>query len=124
MTSLVTMSELEGLCQCISACFWTIKDLIPCLGHCHGFNQDACLLLTYLMVLSVGIGGTAMCYAGESGYELYWLVGTIAWFLYGMGVYVYWEVIVPWYQSKVARATEKASEAFTLLPGQDRMQEP
>ncbi len=122
------MSELEGLCQCMGQCCLAIGQVIahvPCLGHCHGFNQDACLLLTYLMVLSVGIGGTAMCYAGECGYELYWLVGTIVWFLYGMGVYVYWEVIHPWYQSKVSRAT--ASEALKFLPdlpGQDSMEGP
>lgn len=105
-------------------------DCCLAIGHLGIFrhdecNQGACLLLVYLMVLSVGIGGTAMCYAGECGYELYWLVGTIVWFLYGMGVYVYWEVIVPRYQSKVARATQEGSEAFSaLLPGQDRMEEP
>ena len=122
----VTMSELEGLCQCMGQCCLAIGQVIahvPCLGHCHGFNQDACLLLTYLMVLSVGIGGTAMCYAGECGYELYWLVGTIVWFLYGFGLYVYWEIVYPWYQSKkAARASNAGSEAFSpLLPDQDSM---
>ena len=117
------MSELEGLCQCMGQCCLAIGQL-PFLGHCHECNQGACLLLVYLIGLGVGIGGTSICYERECGYEPWWVGGTIVWFLYGMGVYVYWEVIVPWYQSKVARATEKASEAFTLLPGQDRMQEP
>ena len=42
-----------------------------------------------------------------------------------MGVYVYWEIVYPWYQSKkAARASREGSEPFSpLLPGQDSMQE-